>query len=507
MLRLALGSVAYSEKRARREDKMRSFKQLENDYARTLVTLEQCGTRGAGVLALKGPETRLTLTTPEMLREGCHPNGWFDLRLKSSKGEGIFLHNALFLTQTMPNKRHPEYEDTIYPNMVAFGTESFTANGEVQAISFTTEKLADFFNYEVVEWQSLHQVPADALKALKQIRTYEKKYPREYEFFNPTNIYLVHELPPVLTFRVEDRTYEVFVGAASRLHWNAAQVSVHPVATIRFEKPIKISDGLDHVWEWRRFFTQLAMERLPFNGISLGSGHSMKTVPADLYLPGFKEESPRKNRPFAFYPGVAPFTSWGERDSLARLMKGWLEKQPQRQRFRTNLDHVVCAMQDSVDLDHILTLAAGLESLDEFDQAIYSKADIEVLARGASAAAKEAGVDVAIERITGVLGLLRKQNLRRRLEALWTATAALVPHHDGREFVRSVYGLRNGAAHPSSNAFASSRQLSPVIQAFASLCAVWDLMSSGLDITQTSGRINPLLILSNALAEIDHAHK
>jgi len=481
---------------------MRSFDQLEKECGRTLVSTDE---GGSGILLIDRSDTHLSITTPEMLREGGGIEGWFDLHLRSSSGESILLHNALFQSQSMRASHRPDYESTIYPNLVAFSAEALTAEGKAHRISFTTRSLGDFFNYEVVEWQSLRGASDTLLEALEQVRTLEKTYSRTYEFFSPKSLYLVHELPPVLQFRVEDRTYQIEIGTFSGLHWNAARVSAWPIASIHFDKPVSISEALDHVWEWRRFFVQLAMEPLPFEAITLGSTQAEDTdsASADLYIPGLKEKVPQKNQAFAFYAGLVPHGAWKDRARFADVMKGWLERLPKRRMFRAKLDQVVCSMQDSIELDHILALAAGLESLDEFDRTIYANSDIDVLAEGACAAAEAARLDVDPDRVRGVLGLLRKQNLRRRLEALWSANASVVGTCDGAKLIKYAYGYRNSSAHPSGSATALPRHLFAVVQALASLCVLWDLTSSGLDAAEAARRTNARRILKHALAEIE----
>jgi hypothetical protein len=93
-------------------------------------------------------------------------------------------------------------------------------------------------------------------------------------------------------------------------------------------------------------------------------------------------------------------------------MAGWLRKQPERYQFRDKLDHVIRVMHERTETNHIMVLAAGLESLVELDRTSpYDSGHIELLVNGACAAAKEAGINIKPERLRGLLSLLRKENL------------------------------------------------------------------------------------------------
>lgn len=482
---------------------MRDFKELEKEHRRTTVTLDMPGQTGHGVLSLGGHETEIRFLSTSPLQVKADENGWFDLHFKSANGARIFVHNALFTREGIPSRDDAEVESAIFPNFIAFGAEHLTATGQVTSISFTATGLIDFFHYEVIEWQSMYRATPAIKKALQKLRKRERKYPREYEFFAPESLYLTHRLPRVMEFRVADRKYSIFVGLHHSSGYTSQNMRAVPHATIEFDQPMTIESALDHAWDWRRFFTQLAMQPLPFESIS-GRARRRPAGYADLYLPHFEEKPPSRRGMFGFHAGVAPFNQWKDRRRLAAAMKGWLEKQPERRVFRACLEQVIRESQEYSSADHVLKLAAGIDGLSELDSASsYSKKDVKTLVQGALSAAQEAQIEIDESRVQGLLGMLRKQNLSRRLQSLAKTVAPLLTE-DPEIVFRAVQAIRNATAHGSSGIEASMPKVSPATYALAAICAIWDQQTSGMPIAALERKINPVTIATHAIRELKH---
>ena len=308
---------------------MRNFEELENEHRQTTVIVDMPGQTGHGVLALDGHSTTIKLLSPSPLKARRDENGWFDFHLKSGDGAEIFVHNGLFTRPGLPNHNAAEIESAMFPNYVAFRAKHLTVAGQVTSISFTAMKLIDFFYYELIERQSLYYATPKIKKALQAIRKLEKKYPRDYEFFAPDSLILTHRLPRVMEFRVADRKYSIFVGVSGSFGYTAESIRAVPRATIEFDQPVTIESALEHAWDWRRFFSQLAMQPLPFESMSARAKGRPRGY-AELYLPNLREKPPSRLGMFDFHAGVAPLNSWKDRHQLAKTMQGWLEKQPER---------------------------------------------------------------------------------------------------------------------------------------------------------------------------------
>ncbi len=478
---------------------MPDFKKLEETHTRTPVTIDTPGLAGTGVLSLAGNKTEAHLVMPYPFGLSADESVWFDLRLKSGRGESIFLRNALLRSSTRSGVNREEAEASIFPNFVAFGAHHLTEDGKLNKISFRLKGLRDFFHYQMIEFQHLHKITPEIRNALKKIRTLEKKYPRNYEFFHPDELWLIHRMPRVLRFPISDRTYEIHMGFTETVSWSSPSIEVYPTATITFKNAVTIDEAFSHAWDWRRFFLQIAMEQLPFESISARASRRPRGY-ASLYLPNLRERSPESHR-YSFYPGLAPFNEWKDRRHLARLMQLWLEKSPGRRSFRADLERVIGEMQERSTPDHVLTLAAAIESLPELDSASpYSKKDVKTLVAGAAAAAKEAGIDIETERLQGLLGMLRKQNLSRRLKLLGNTVAPFLST-DHEAVLAAVQTIRNARAHGSTGIGRMTPKVSATTRALAAMCALWDLKTSGMPFEKLGKK---LVAQHIAVDEINH---
>lgn len=476
---------------------MKDFRTLEEEHRRTPVTLDLPKVVSTGVLSLAGIKTEVHLQIPRQFNINADENGWFDLGLKATNGKSIFLHNALCRTKSFGFGNRDENEVKIFPNFVAFGAEHLSKGGKITEIRFTIGGLRDFFYYEAIEWQSLHKVTTDIKVTLRKIRKLEKKYPRNYEFFNPRELWLIHDMPRVLEFMIDDRKYNIYMGFHGIHSLTSPSITVFPIATIKFCEPVSIDDGVNYAWDWRRYFSQLAMEQLPFESISV-RGKYRPYGYADLYLPHL-DEKPSTNQLHRFYPGLAPFNQWKERHLLAQSMKGWLEKSPDRRIFRANLERVIVNMSECSTPDHVLSLAAGIESLTELDSSSqYSKKDIKVLVDGAITAANSKNIKIESERLNGLLSMLRKQNLQRRLKLINKTITPLLPQNPD-EILNPVQKIRNANAHGSAGIDRLMSKVSTTTHALAAICAIWDQKTSGLNFERLENRLNSQKIAAESL--------
>jgi len=482
---------------------MRSFKELQEKHRQTVVRLDHKGITGTGVIALAGRETIVDLSGESLLALKAGRQGWFDLSLKSSEGAAIFLHNALLMSMRMPSPATRDYGCQVFPNFVAFDADGLGKDGKLREITFTMERLSDFFHYEVIEWQSLQNAPRDVQNALRKTRKDDGEYQRNHDFFHPSEVYIVHRPPRPFQFRIDERRYEVNIRTVGRsLVWNMAGVRALPFATIKFDTPVTIEVALSHAWDWRRFFVEIAAEPLPFIGISVLGRSARQFRPASLYLPNLDETRRSGTKHRDFYPALVPFSGWKKRKEFAELMAAWLHRQKTRRIFRSNLDDVINEMHERVSLDQILKLAAGADSLKELDKASeYSSGLVAAMAKAAIETAKEHGVDVNASRVRGVLDTLLKQNFGRRLSFLFDAIA---PASVGRDFsllIDTIKKFRNAAAHGESGIEMSAPRLPAAVRGFAAACSLWDNMTSGLPAEETR-TFNPRFLLSDALSEL-----
>lgn len=479
---------------------MRDFKALEQEHNRTPVTLSAPEQTGTGVLAIDGDKTEFRVVTPGRLNFDTDKNGWFDVQLKAGNGQRILLHNAVRLS----SKRSANTEDTVttvFPNFVAFGADHLAKDGRLTTITFTLKGLENFFHYEMIEWQSLRNASKVTRGALKDLRKLEEKYPKGYEIFSPEEIYIIHRIPRVLKFSVEDRIYEIWMGSERSLSLYNPCIRIFPCGVIHFEKPITIHAALQHVWDWRRFFSQIAMEQFPFETI-LARAKGRPRGYADLYLSNLGETPPSGNSPFPFNASLAPFNSWKDRHQLARSMQGWLEKQRQRDIFRANLERVIGEMYNRPTPDHILALSSGIESLPELDSASqYSAKDIKILVQGAVSAAKKENIDIDSRRLEGLIGMLRRHNLSKRLNTLGDSIAPILAR-DYKTIVDLAQKIRNARAHGSAGIERMAPKLPPTTEALAAMCAIWDLETSGLPFTKLTRSITSQVIFLVALDEL-----
>lgn len=477
---------------------MKTFDEIASKWRRTNVTVDEDGVSGAGVVVADGRASEAVLTSNEMLgAERRDRNGWFDLRLKTTNGNGILLHNALTVTSRMPTARGGQYEDTTFPNLIIFESHCLDRGGRVKAIRFAADKLHYFFHYRHIESHYLSNPPLEILRALKNIRKLPQYYPREYDIFRPTEVRIVHRFPRPVRFRVADRTYGVDVWPPGGTEFGS---DAH--LQIGFDDPVSIDTALDRVWEWRRFFSQCALEALPLRYLA-GRGRKAGAGFASFYLPNVAIQPASNASTDGFHPSEAPLSGWQDRTSFAAVMKQWLQREEERSRFRANLDRVIEESKKRSELDHITTLCAGIESLSEFQQAAVFKAgDIEALVEGASSAARAASIDVTDDRLRGLLSMLNSQGLPQRLKMLGRVVQPDIGQAKFADLILSTLDLRRVAAHGHPVTDLSLPKLAPTIEALLAACVIWDLKTSGMPIGTSPARLKALWRAEQSIGEL-----
>ena len=290
----------------------------------------------------------------------------------------------------------------------------------------------------------------------------------------------------------------------SSLSWSNPEIKFMPIALINFDKPTTVDQAINHVWDWRRFFSQITMEQLRFQSIWARCKKRPRGY-ASLYLPNLKQELP-KTRRYISHGSLAPLNGWKKRRVLGQIMQSWLTKQEERRVFRVNLEGVIADMNEVATPDHVLSLCAGIESLAELDSASrYSKDNVATLVEGAKVAAKEAGISVEVGRLRGLLGLLRKENLPQRVRTLGAAIEEHLPS-EYEIILGPTQKIRNARAHGSSGLERFMPSLSPTTHALAGMCVMWDQKTSGLPFERLAQRLSAQGIVSEAIQNLCHSN-
>jgi hypothetical protein len=461
---------------------MRTAIELEAAYAREPVRLADGDATGSGVLSLAGRNSALTFSSAKRLANGDPMTGWFDVTVETNRGEKILLHNAITRRSSMPHRREREWEYTIFPNIVLLRADALLPSGRVREIQFTADGLEDIFFFDIVEWQSLYKAPPEVLKHIRATRKTNRPYPRSYEFFSPSNIYLLHSLPRVLRERLGDRTYEIVLGHRENYNRNALTIQAVAFASIKFDVAVSIDDALDSAWAWRRFFQQIAMRPLPFTTLSCRASTKWSAPSSDIYLSNM-ETTNRQEGPemFSFGPADVPLGEWKNRKAFAAVMRQWLERDDTRRLFRVRLDRVLEAMRKETSTKLVADLCSAIESLTELRApSTLSDEDLTVIVNAATAAGKSATPPVMRERLEGILGLLQHQSLPQRMKLLAAAIEAEIPKKDAKAVLKIARDLRTFEAHGDHWNEMTVPLVAPTLEMLASMCVLWDLTTCGM---------------------------
>jgi hypothetical protein len=461
---------------------MRTASELEAAYTAKPVWIGDNKDGGSGVLTLAGRQTSVLLTTPEHLRERGGTTGWFDLALQDGRGEKIFLHNALTRQTRFPNRNGADWEFELFPNIVVLNAGAIAASGRVLEIQFTADGLEDFFHYELTERQPLYQASSSTLRSIRDLRKIPQHYPRTYDHFSPTDVYVLHDLPRVLRERVGDRTYEIYIGHRESIGLHSLTLSAVATAKIRFDSPVLLDEALDAIWSWRRYFQQIAMRPLPFLTLSCRAGVKRRDRWSELYLPNLEGAAPPSDRErTSFGPGEVTYGQWRHRRKFAAAMRRWLELDQQRRLFRVRVDRVLEAKRKEASLRLVAELCSAIESLDELKAPMtISDADLSVVIEAAASAGAAASPPIARDRLQGVLSLLQHQSLPKRLKLLAAGIEAHLPKDDAKTLIKIARDLRTFDAHGGRWDEMTMPLIAPTIDMLASMCVLWDLTTSDL---------------------------
>jgi len=429
------------------------------------------------MLMLDGRETAVHLTAPTIVGRADR-NGWFDLTLLADNGGQVLLHNALRLSAKFHQPPDRGVTDHIYPNTVVLNAERLRKDGRVGAISFSAAKLGVFFNYKHIEAQHLFYADKVDRDGLRRLRRGNRG---PHDFFNPSEVYLVHKPVQILRFRVADRTYMIGSRTSTKgMGWNSVVLRADPIASIAFDHPVDLDAAMNRVFEWLCFFSQIAMEPILPDALQAAGRSGPRQLDAAIYLPSLDGRPPTPDSPFDLHPGGSPFSRWSERKALTTLMRDWLSRQEERNVFRGYLSRVIDQSQTESSIDGIVSLCAAVDSLAELRTPNgVTKAQVSFLAAAAAEEATRQQIAVDERRLNGVLGMLQSEPLRARLALLVNAIAHGVSPQDADLLVSTAIELRRVGAHGVSLAEARMPRILPTLNGLAALCALYDLMSCG----------------------------
>lgn len=481
------------------------FDEIEKKLGSSPVVTDDASHVGSGTLILDGEKSQAVLLSDGTLIGAADEDGWFRLRLKGPNGRPILLHNALLSSSTQYASQHGRmYEEHVYPNAVVRGADALLPGYKVPAIAFTMRDLGSFFHYQHVESHHLYQPDKQLVAALKSLRD---KRDRSYDLFKPQEVFVVHQFPRVLSFKVDGHRYEIFVGSKrSGLGWKKIDFQTDPIATIHFAEPLEIEAAMDLAWQWRRYFEVLALRPVPSTSLTAraGSGRAMRE--ADFYLPNHDSGAVDRNAPFQLWLGNIPLNRWSERSALAAAMKTWTEREDARSRLRGAVQSVAKNLRQRSSLDDIVTLCAGVESLAELrGQPALSSDQTRVIADGAIAVAKANGIDIEDARLRGVIGGLQNQSLGQRLRLMFAALEPFITNAQAKTLIAAILELRQIAAHGLSPAADVMPKASPTVEGFACACALYDLVTCGMPVRSASEqRVGLLSHAAWAIGELEN---
>jgi hypothetical protein len=300
--------------------------------------------------------------------------------------------------------------------------------------------------------------------------------------FLPDRVYVMHNYPTYFGFKVGDRQYEVWSGGRESMgNIHCIRTEAYPVATITFDGVVELDAALERVWEWRTFFSEMALLPLAVHSVSVAGSVNDRATTADLYLPNLPSYANPSSGHYSLSPAQLPLNGWAERDALAEAMRRWLEHAEQRRTFRGKLYRVIESMNRRSDPNDLIELASATESLAEVSgKEAMPPAVLDAMTDAAHTAAKMAGAKMERQRIRGVIGSLQRPSLAARYEALGTQTKPPLPKRDAQLLARSATQIRHASAHGGVVDDQVQPRVLPTIQALAALAARFDLESCGI---------------------------
>lgn len=459
---------------------MRTFADLEREYARTVVSLSGGGATGHGILSLNGKDTSAVITSADYLAHPDDENGWFKLCLRTNSGIPVLLHNALSTSSgSISHDGEHAWEEHIYPNAVALQSDALTKDGRVKSVTFTAQRLNVFFHYETIESQFLWNTPPTAIAGLKALRRHRRA---GYDFFNPETIYIVHKPRRAIRISVHGRRYSVSTGMSSaRNGFGKLALDTEPIAEIVFDEPIDIDGAIAAVWNWKRFFSLLGMNPMPLTALTFAASTKARAKRSSVYLPPHASWARANDGMFDLHPSSVPFNLWKHRRTLSKLMEAWLEAEPQRALFRGAVGNVIEEFGARISPNDVLTLCAGIETLTELDaKSPISKKELGFITAAAMKAVDDRGIEVGEDRVRGTLAQLRRQSLAQRLRHIFDRLEEVLPPTDAKRLEAAIIQIRNMAAHGQGYSDAVMPTVESTVCALLSVCTLFDLVTCGM---------------------------
>lgn len=467
---------------------MKDFAAFETKYERTPVRLIDYES-ATGVLFLKGMDTLLHSTSPSAFHPGpIDENGWFWLRLEAPDGQVILLHHALTLGESnhrWGDERPDTFSSEIYPNLVVDDIRGLTNDHLVSRVMFRLRGLHYFFYYRHTEPLLSFDGTEEQVAAL---RAMQLKGLGDEDLFAPNRVYVTHDLPTYLSFGVADRTYEVWTGAKEKFgSLHKIDVEAFPIASIAFDQPVDLDTAIERMYEWRTFFSQIAMVPLQVESVSVQASLELRGPIADLYIAGASRYPDLSKSHYALHPAYLPLNSWKDRSAMSDCMQRWLQLQDKRDTFRRKLYRVIESMNLRVEARDLIELASAVESLEELAEGEpIQREALDSMSRAAHEASIAAKLEIDENRIRGVLGNLQRPSLAQRYARMGERVTPRLSAADAEMLARSATRIRHASAHGGALDQEMQPRIAPTVQALAALCARFDLETNGVPIRSGS---------------------
>ena len=481
---------------------MQRFDEIEEKYA--VAHVRVCSEEDlVGVLRVAQRETAIDLLSRKFFHLERSQNGWFDLELMGPDGRKIFAHNAIAMSK---GKHQPQDHGTthfasVHPNILVMDSRGLDSDRRVAAVHFQVEGLKNFFYYQYTEPLDCSGISEEARATLLGMR-YDQE--QEKDFNEPAFAFIVHELKEVLEFRVEKRLYRVWMGGNESYSWGQHfQFRIRPTAAILFDEPVTIEEALNRVWEWRRFFVQLAMQHLNFEAVGFLASHDDRAAVGSVYLPNIDKRKAAEGH-YKLGPACIPLNSWNEREALSVAMRTWLEQSDTRKAFRARLDQVIDKINRRTDQMDIIELSAGIDSLAELDQKeSYPEGAVAAMAEAAGSAAADHKVALSVDRLRSILAQLQRRSLAEKMRELGRRAMPEVDIQDIELVISTARKCRDDATHRGAVSEQRQSQVGPVVEALASMCVAFDLRDAGVPRRSSNASSCYWVIrFSDALAEL-----
>ena len=462
---------------------MKSFGELEADFQTEAVWLPE-QPMITGILQLGRKETTLNLTSKRFFHFETDDNGWFDLRLSGSRGVDMLAHNLVFhgTGQSYGSDRETVHFAKTFPNVLVTDIRSLNDDLTVNQISFELRGWNYFFYYRYTESLQAFDLPVEDKKRLRELRYMVNE--GGDDIFNPSHIYVCSWPDRLIDFVANGDSYSVRVVGKGRMgSFHGISLELGHVATIKFALPTTIDQAIEKIYEWRRFFVQVAMVPLAFESVAFSRDDEPNSPVGYVYLPYAVNDDDPKQGYYGLHPAYIPYNSWADRSLLADTMKNWLEKSSYLLAFRSRLDRVIRSINEEVDQSDLNDLCSAIDGHPELaGKEKISKEQLEIMAGAAHGAVQGLPSDVTPTRIKGLLGQLQRWSLRRKLDEAASRSLGSVFPDAVPEVLSLAVRMRQGASHRGIVEEPVHPLVQPVVQALASICVALDLGRAGMPI-------------------------